>query len=72
MSDARKPYPSDVSDAEWEFLAPYLALMREDAPQREYRLRDVFDPQHACNPMKVLPGGSRCGDLQSVPAGAWI
>jgi transposase len=43
MSDARKPYPSDVSDAEWEFLAPYLALMREDAPQREYALRDVFD-----------------------------
>jgi transposase len=43
MSQARKPYPSDVSDAEWEFLAPYLTLMREDAPQREYDLRDVFD-----------------------------
>ncbi len=37
------PYPSDVSDAEWEFLLPYLTLMREDAPQREYPLRDVFD-----------------------------
>jgi transposase len=43
MSTARKPYPSDASDAEWEFLAPYLTLMREDAPQREYSLRDVFD-----------------------------
>ncbi len=43
MSDARKPYPSDVSDAEWEFLAPYLTLMRADAPQRAYPLRDVFD-----------------------------
>src|SRR5215475_6771931 len=43
MSTARKPYPSDVSDAEWEFLLPYLTLMREDAPQREYSLRDVFD-----------------------------
>lgn len=43
MSTARKPYPSDVSDTEWEFLAPYLTLMREDAPQREYPLRDVFD-----------------------------
>src|SRR3712207_5994455 len=43
MSSARKPYPSDVSDAEWEFLVPYLTLMREDAPQREYPLRDVFD-----------------------------
>src|SRR5262245_37700767 len=43
MSTARKPYPSDVSDAEWEFLVPYLTLMRQDAPQREYSLRDVFD-----------------------------
>jgi transposase len=41
--DTRKPYPSDVSDEEWEFLAPYLALVREDAPQREYDLREVFN-----------------------------
>ncbi|RAK62103.1 IS5/IS1182 family transposase, partial [Hymenobacter edaphi] len=27
----RKGYPSDVSDAEWMFVAPYLALVREDA-----------------------------------------
>jgi transposase len=43
MRTTRKSYPSDVSDAEWEFLIPYLTLMREDAPQREYALRDVFD-----------------------------
>jgi transposase len=43
MSQARKSYPSDVSDAEWEFLTPYLTLMRQDAPPREYSLRDVFD-----------------------------
>jgi transposase len=41
--DTRKPYPSDVSDEEWAFLAPYLALVREDAPQREYDLREVFN-----------------------------
>ena len=29
---ARKPYPSDVSDDEWAFVAPYLTLMTEDAP----------------------------------------
>jgi transposase len=40
---ARKPYPSDVSDEEWAFVAPYLALMREDAPQREHSLREVFN-----------------------------
>src|SRR3990170_3328368 len=39
----RKPYPSDVSDEEWEFVAPYLALVREDAPQREHDLREVFN-----------------------------
>jgi transposase len=40
---ARKPYPSDVSDEEWAFVAPYLTLMREDAPQREHDLREVFN-----------------------------
>jgi len=32
-----------VSDAEWEFLLPYLTLMREDAPQREHPLRELFN-----------------------------
>lgn len=43
MKTTRKSYPSDVSDAEWEFLTPFLTLMREDAPQREHRMRDLFD-----------------------------
>lgn len=40
---ARKPYPSDVSNEEWAFLAPYLTLMREDAPQREHPLRELLN-----------------------------
>jgi transposase len=39
----RKTYPSDVSDDEWAFVAPYLTLMTEDAPQRVYPLREVFN-----------------------------
>lgn len=39
----RKPYPTDVSDDEWAFVAPYLTLMREDAPQRDYDLRELFN-----------------------------
>ena len=39
----RKAYPSDVSDDEWAFVAPYLTLMREDAPQRDHSLREVFN-----------------------------
>ena len=40
---ARKPYPSDVTDEEWDFVASYLTLMKEDAPQREHDLREVFN-----------------------------
>ena len=39
----RKAYPSDVSDEEWAFVAPYITLMTEEAPQREYPLREVFN-----------------------------
>lgn len=40
---ARRPYPSDVTDEEWPFVASYLTLMREDAPQRQYPLRELFN-----------------------------
>lgn len=42
-TSSRKPYPSDVSDEDWAFLAPYLTLMREDAPQRQHALRELFN-----------------------------
>lgn len=43
ITPPRTPYPTDVSDEEWAFLAPYLTLMREDAPQRQYPLRELFN-----------------------------
>src|SRR5215210_4847773 len=43
MNQTRTPYPSDVSDDEWAFAAPYLTLMTEDAPQRHHDLREVFN-----------------------------
>lgn len=36
-------YPSDVSNEEWEFCAPYLTLMNPEAPQRLYPLRALFN-----------------------------
>src|SRR5215208_3915722 len=60
----RKPYPTDVSDEEWAFVAPYLALVREelvreDAPQRIHDLRKVFDALRwivrAGAPWRLLP-----------------
>ncbi len=40
---SRKTYPSDVTDDEWAFAAPYLTLMKENAPQREHSLPEVFN-----------------------------
>ena len=57
---SRKVYPTDVSDEEWEFVAPYLTLIREDAAQRVHALRDVFDAVRwmvkAGCPWRMLPG----------------
>lgn len=40
----RKRYPSDVSDEEcWFVLPPYVTLMKEEAPQREHALREVYN-----------------------------
>jgi transposase len=56
----RKSYPSDVTDDEWAFVAPYLCLMRDDAPQREHDPRDVFDGLRYLvrtgAPWRYLPG----------------
>jgi glycolate oxidase len=51
----------------------YMGLIfGPDDLDAQARLREVFDPDGMCNPYKVLPAGSRCGDLQHVPEGAWI
>jgi glycolate oxidase len=35
-------------------------------------LRRAFDPGRLSNPDKVLPSPAGCGDIHSVPAGAWV
>jgi transposase len=54
-----KSYPSDVSDEEWAFVAPYLALLPEGAPQRRHDLREVFNALkwlvRAGAPWRMLP-----------------
>ena len=55
----RNPYPSDVSDDEWAFVAPYLTLMTEQAPQRKHSLRELFNGLRwlvrAGAPWRLLP-----------------
>jgi transposase len=41
--DTREPYPSDVSDKEWELVAPYLTLLPLHAEQRRHDLREVLN-----------------------------
>ena len=51
----------------------YMGMIFDPADlDAQARLREAFDPAALFNPWKVLPAGSRCGDLQQVPAGAWI
>jgi transposase len=55
----RKTYPSDVTDDEWAFVAPYLTLMTEEAPQRDHSLREVFNGLRwivrAGSPWRMMP-----------------
>jgi hypothetical protein len=47
----------DVTDEEWALVAPCLTLMSEDAPQRTYSLREVFNGLRWI----VRAGAPRCG-----------
>ena len=56
---SRTPCPSDVTDDEWAFVAPYLTLMRPDAPPRVHDLREVYNALRwivrAGAPWRMLP-----------------
>lgn len=72
----RTGYPSDVTDDEWAFVAPYLTLMREDAPQREYPLRSVFNALRwlvrAGAPWRLLPNDLPPWALVYQQAQRWL
>jgi transposase len=59
VEPSRKPYPTDVSDEEWQFVAPYLTLMSLEAPQRKHDLREIFNALRwivrAGAPWRLLP-----------------
>ena len=59
MSQPREPYPTDATDEEWAFVAPYLTLMTPDAPQRRHDLREVLNALRwivrAGSPWRLLP-----------------
>ena len=73
---SRKPYPTDVSDEEWSFAAPYLTLMQESAPQREHSLREVFNALcwivRAGAPWRMLPNDFPPWEAVYQQARRWI
>lgn len=76
MAVSRKVYPTDVSDEEWEFVAPYLALIREDVPQRVHALRDGFDATRwmvkAGCPWRMMPGDFLPWQAVEQQANRWM
>ena len=72
----RKPYPTDVSDEEWNFAAPYLTLMNKDAPQRRYELREMFNALRwvvrAGAPWRMLPNDFPPWELVYQQTQRWI
>ena len=69
--NTRNPYPSDVSDGEWAFAAAYLTLLPDDAGQRDYELREVYnglalDGAHGSRPFRIIPSLIRHPGTSSI------
>ncbi len=51
----------------------YMTMMFSETDlEAQDTLRRAFDPDGLANPGKVLPSPATCGDIHSVPEGAWI
>jgi transposase len=72
----RKPYPTDVSDDQWAFVAPYLTVMDPAAPQRNHDLREVFNALRwivrTGAPWRYLPHEFPPWEAVSQQAQRWI
>lgn len=73
---SRKPYPSDVTDEEWAFVAPYVTLMTEETPQRRHDLREVDNALRwivrTGAPWRSLPGNVAPWAAVHQQAQRWI
>jgi transposase len=65
-----------VSDEEWAFVAPFLPLMSEAAPQRRHDLREVFNALRgmvrAGAPWRYLPGDLPPWEAVSQQTQRWL
>lgn len=69
-------YPSDVTDEEWAFCAPYLLLCSEDAGQRRHDLRHVFNGLRwmvrSGSPWRMLPNDLPPWDIVYGQTQRWL
>ncbi len=76
MIPPRIPYPSDVSDDEWAFVAPYLTLLSEEAGPRPSSLREVFNGlrwiARAGAPWRMMPNDLPPWSLVSQQTQRWL
>lgn len=72
----RNPYPTTIGDEEWKFVAPYLTLCREDARQRRYPSRDVYNALRwmvrAGAPWRMLPNDFPPWELVYQQTMRWV
>src|SRR5215203_3744379 len=72
----RRAYPTDVTDGEWELVAPYLALLPLDARQRRHNLREVFNALRwivrAGAPWRLLPNDFPAWPLVYQQTQRWL
>ena len=77
MSDSRRPYPSDLSDAEWELLAPLLAPPGRCGRPRKWPIRHVADAifcvlRSGCAWRMLCRASSRLGRRSITTSGSGI
>ena len=65
-----------MGDDEWAFVAPYLTLMKDDAPQRVHPLRETFNAMRwivrAGAPWRYMPGDFPPWEAVYQQARRWI
>jgi transposase len=75
-TNERKAYPSDVTDEAWSFCISYLTLMKADAPQREYPLRELFNGlrwlARAGSPWRLIPHDLPPWSAVYQPTRRWV
>ena len=52
----RRPYPTDLSDAEWFCIEPYLPTPKAPGRPRVHSLREVLDAIYYIESEVVVPG----------------